>query len=49
MAGELSDNLKFVSSMFIAPFTSIGGKTASDEKSLEIFLNQEILSTLKMI
>ena len=28
-----------------APFNSISGKTGSDEKSLEVFLNQEILSS----
>ena len=28
-----------------APFNSISGKTGSDEKSIEVFLNQEILSS----
>ena len=28
-----------------APFNSINGKTGSDEKSIEVFLNQEILSS----
>ena len=28
-----------------APFNSISGKTSSDEKSIEVFLNQEILSS----
>tara|TARA_B100000886_G_scaffold111314_1_gene74716 strand:+ start:1593 stop:4868 length:3276 start_codon:yes stop_codon:yes gene_type:complete len=41
----ISLNFEKTGEISSAPFTSIGGKTASDEKSLEIFLNQEILSS----
>ena len=41
----ISLNFEKTGEISSAPFTSISGKTASDEKSLEIFLNQEILST----
>ena len=40
----ISLNFEKTGEISSAPFTSIGGKTASDEKSLEIFLNQEILT-----
>ncbi len=41
----ISLNFEKTGEISSAPFTSISGKTASDEKSLEIFLNQDILST----
>ncbi|MDC3077667.1 cellulase family glycosylhydrolase, partial [Flavobacteriales bacterium] len=41
----ISLNFEKTGEISSAPFTSISGKTASDEKSLEIFLNQEILSS----
>ena len=41
----ISINFEKTGEISSAPFTSISGKTASDEKSLEIFLNQEILAT----
>ena len=41
----ISLNFEKTGEISSAPFTSISGKTASDEKSLEIFLNQEILTS----